>query len=91
MGGSGTTENTYSPHLHLAVFTGSIPSVIYSYCSSTKDKTFAQVVTGGGSTAGYYYGADTSKYPRCGGVRFYDPYRAISSGARIITAMKNNV
>lgn len=77
-------------HLHLALYTGSAQTDPYGYCDNTKTKTFAQVVVSPGSSAGYYYGANTTYYPRCGGVRFYDPYRVYTSGAAIITAMKNN-
>ncbi|PNT94298.1 M23 family metallopeptidase [Clostridium thermosuccinogenes] len=90
MGGSGNgKDDYYNPHLHLALYTGKAQDSPYGYCDETAKKTFAEVVVSPGSTEGYYYGADTTYYPRCGGVRFYDPYRVYTSGAAIITAMKN--
>jgi len=91
MGGSANGSETYfNKHLHLAVYTGSAKNSPYGYCDGTATKTFAEVVVSPGSSAGYYYGANTTYYPRCGRVRFYDPYRTYTSGAAIITAMKNN-
>ena len=76
-------------HLHISLYTGRSQTNPYGYCASDKVTPFSQAVKQGGSTKGYYYGPNDPPYPRCGGVRFYDPYRVYTSGAAIITAMKD--
>lgn len=85
MGGSGSGSDTkFSPHLHLCVYTvGSGTLDPNGYCSSGFNQTFQQ--TAGSNYHVFYYGSDTTAFPRCGGVRFFDPYGVITSNAAIIT------
>ena len=87
IGVEGSTGNV-AKHLHLTLYTGSPNSNPYGYCHEDKDVPFDVVIKDGGSKAGYYYGW-SNLYPRCGGVRFYDPYRVYTSGVSIITQMKS--
>lgn len=80
MGGSGENgENTFGVHLHLAVYTGQKSSSPNGYCAATPHKKRFEEVAANYANL-YYYGSNTTNYPRCGGVKFYDPYAAITSG-----------
>lgn len=85
MGGSAEgKDNYYSPHLHVCVYTGSPTVNPYGYCYKNGEKSFEDTTAYYNE---YYYGAsgsEANKYPRCGGVRFYDPYGVVTSGAAVI-------
>lgn len=83
MGGSGyNSESGYPVHLHLCVYTGNPQTNPSGYCTdSPHNKTFEQVTSYANP---WYYGPDTSKFPRCGGVCFYDPYGVITTNAQVI-------
>mgnify|MGYP000413384930 CR=1 FL=1 len=84
IGGSGHgSETHYGTHLHVCAYTCAAggqasPS---GYCDGSSYKTFEQVTSYANA---YYYGPDTSKFPRCGGACFYDPYGVVTSNAAIM-------
>lgn len=84
VGGSGRGQEFFYPkHVHVCVYTGKVAQTNpFGYCSEEGEQTFEQT-TNYPST--YYYGNDTTKYPRCGGVCFYDPYGVVSSSAAVIS------
>ena len=84
VGGSGHGQEFFYPkHVHVCVYTGKVAQTNpFGYCSEEGEQTFEQT-TNYPST--YYYGDDTTKYPRCGGVCFYDPYGVVSSSAAVIS------
>ena len=84
VGGSGyNQENAYATHVHVCAYTGSAQTDPYGYCVSGGTKSFEDTTSYANA---YYYGPDTSKFPRCGGVCFYDPYGVVTSNAGVIVA-----
>ncbi len=92
MGGSASGSNSGVPiHVHLCTYTkDSYHTDPYGYCSATDPNTgyhplkFEQAA--GSYYNDYYYGGDTSKFPRCGGCCFYDPFGVVSTDGQIIEA-----
>ena len=82
VGGSGYGSNShYATHLHVCAFTGGPSSNPMGYCGGGT-KTFEQTSVYANA---YYYGPDTTQFPGCGGLCFYDPYGVVSSKASVIT------
>lgn len=82
MGGSGYgSDSYYGTHVHVCAYTGSPTTDPYGYCASGGTQTFEATTSYANA---YYYGPDTTKFPRCGGVCFYDPYGVVTSNASVI-------
>ena len=78
MGGSGNgSDSCYDTHLHLAIFKDGTTSSPNGYCISGGSKRFEEVAQNYANP--YYYGPNTTNFPRCGSVKFYDPYGVITS------------
>lgn len=83
MGGSGYgQEKAYDPHVHVCTYTGFAETSPMGYCGGGT-KTFEQQSSYANA---YYYGADTGKFPNCGGLCFYDPYGVVTSKGTVIDA-----
>lgn len=83
VGGSGWGKpDEYPPHLHVCVFTGRPETNPSGYSSGEKNMTLEAASQG--KYNGYFYGPNERDYPRCGGLRFYDPYGVVTSGAAVI-------
>ena len=83
VGGSGWGKpDEYPPHLHVCVFTGRPETNPSGYSSGEKNMTLEAASQG--KYNGYFYGPKERDYPRCGGLRFYDPYGVVTSGAAVI-------
>lgn len=83
MGGSGKKENSYSPHVHVCVYTGTATTDPSGYCADDQETPFESVAPTF-MYEPYYYGPDESKFPRCRNVCFYDPFGVVSTNAEII-------
>lgn len=82
IGGSGnSSDTTYGVHLHVCAYTGAPSTNPMGYCDSSRRKTFEQVTSYANA---YYYGPDQTKFPRCDGRCFYDPYGVVTSNAAVI-------
>lgn len=82
IGGSGNgSDDYYATHVHVCVYTGSPSTDPYGYCASGGKATFEDTTD---YYTEYYYGPDRSKFPRCGGLCFYDPYGVVTSNAAVI-------
>ena len=91
MGGSGNGYEggddpaAYPVHLHVCVFTGGATTNPSGYCDPSHYKRFEDVSEAfQGEAGGYYYGSEKEKFPRCGGLRFYDPYGVVTSNMKVI-------
>ncbi|MCT4686054.1 M23 family metallopeptidase [Vallitalea sp.] len=101
VGTIGDTGSEGATHLHLAVYTDQKEKRISGYCSSGSDHpyTFEQISKvyeyKSGNYPKYFYGTTKSdysnKYPRCKGLRFYDPYGVVSTEARVISEYENTL
>ena len=69
-------------HLHVCVFTAETwNDDPMGYCHSDSHHTFEEVSQFANE---YYYGADPTRFPRCGGVCFYDPYAVVSTNGAVL-------
>lgn len=101
VGTIGDTGSEPAVHLHLAVYTDHPLIIISGYCSGGKfhPYTFEETCKISTYTSGkyplYFYGSTESdyekKYPRCKGLRYYDPYGVISTEARLISEYRNTL
>ena len=82
MGGSGVTEGSYSPHLHVCVYRGEFTLDPSGYGSDEHNEYLE--TSSDGQYNGYYYGPNDSIHPRCYNRRFYDPYGVVTSNAAVI-------
>lgn len=83
VGGSGNgREDAYKTHVHVCTYTGFAETSPMGYCGGGT-KTFEQQSSYANA---YYYGADTGKFPNCGGLCFYDPYGVVTSKGTVIDA-----
>lgn len=101
VGDIGDTGSEGATHVHAAVYTNQPLTKISGYCSDGKyhPYTFEEISKISSYKSGkypkYFYGTTKSdyekKYPRCKGLRYYDPYGVISTDARIISEYKNTL
>ncbi|AFV01718.1 hypothetical protein UNSWDHB_2944 [Dehalobacter sp. UNSWDHB] len=92
MGGSANgSDGTFGPHVHLCTYTkSSYDTDPMGYCGALDQVKQLHLLTfeqaAGNYYNNYYYGGDTSKFPRCGGCCFYDPFGIVSTNGQIIEA-----